>query len=54
MRKQAEQRKIPSGQNRLLMEMPRTTQHRLAARMSIVTPKLRDVKEADRDKALRP
>ena len=42
-RKPAGQREIPSGQNRLLMAMPRATQQHLAARMSIVTPKLRDV-----------
>jgi CRP-like cAMP-binding protein len=43
MKRKPEQRPIPSGQNRLLMAMPRATQSRLAARMSIVTPKIRDV-----------
>ena len=43
MKRKPAQRPIPSGQNRLLMAMPRATQSRLAERMSIVTPRLRDV-----------
>jgi CRP-like cAMP-binding protein len=43
MKRKPEHRPIPSGQNRVLMAMPRATQSRLAARMSIVTPKVRDV-----------